>query len=323
METQNKSVVDNIMGAVPLLGTVYGIGQAIFGKSQEENQRLQIEGQKEMTDYNSKKSIQMIHDSTAAQKQAFKDNNLNTALMYGGSGAGGTSQIQQGGMPSGVIAPNAVEKGKLALETASTMANIKLMESQSEKNKAEATKIAGTDTKLGETQIENLTQGIENQKAVEELTKAQTILQNLNNSIADQTKDTTVYKINWEAQTAMNIAEKAFTERIITQDTKEAVVNKIKQEAISVVLTNAMMKADIKLKGIQGEALKNNIETNKAQANKWAAEIIQKDREIGQGDKKVAAELLRTGMNTEVLKHLNGLYGEDGMKAIEKIMKMK
>lgn len=143
------STFDRIMGSVPVLGQIYSLGQAIFGKSQADYQKEQIAGQKEMTDYNYQKQIQMIGDSTYAQKQAFKDNNLNTALMYEGAGAGGSSAIQQGAMPSTPIAPNAVEKGQLAVQAATQLANLDLIKSQAEKNRADANNVT-EDTKTKE-----------------------------------------------------------------------------------------------------------------------------------------------------------------------------
>lgn len=242
---QQQSKLDKIMGAIPILGTAYGIGKAIFGPSQKDYQDMQIEGQKEMTDYNYGKQIQMIGDSTKAQMQAYKDNNLNTALMYEGAGAGGTSAISPGGMPTAPIAPNAVEEGKLGLEAAATMANIDLMKSQAEKNKAEATQIAGAGTQVLTSQADY--NKILTKTATESLTRQLDILA------------AEAMKRSAEAQIAL-------TEEGVAKATAQDKIKTIKQGAINA--------------GIEAIAMKQGIELDKAKINEITTSLEQKWTEL-------------------------------------------
>lgn len=242
----NETKFDKIMGAIPALGTVYGIGQAIFGKSQQDMQNLQIQGQKEMTDYNYGKQIQMIGDSTKAQMQAFKDNNLNTALMYDGAGAGGSSQIQAGGMPTGQVAPNSAELGQFGVQTAMAAANIELMKSQAEKNRVEAEKLAGPDTNLVKTQIDSLTQGITNSKTINEINKIEKDIKAVAATVAEETSQDAIAYIKHEAVRMGGMAKSALVEGKVDEETQ-----KQKIELINKQLAN--IGADTILKDVQAK----------------------------------------------------------------------
>lgn len=147
-----QSWVKDVADAVPLGGAIYGIGNAIFGQSQADYQKEQIEGAKEMGEFNREKAMQMWHDTNyGAQKKELIDADMNPALLYGTSGGGGVTTNTAGSpMPTGQVAPNSAELGQFGLQTAQTMANIELMKSQAEKNRVEAEKTAGIDTKQGE-----------------------------------------------------------------------------------------------------------------------------------------------------------------------------
>ena len=69
-------------------------------------------------------------------------------------------------------------------------AQVELMKAQAEKAKAEADSIRGvegtkgaTEIKEGQTRIESLTQGINNQRAVEQLTRAETELKEIDGMV--------------------------------------------------------------------------------------------------------------------------------------------
>lgn len=125
-------------------------------KQQQKLQDMQIRGNKEMADYNKGLALDMWNDTNAeAQRKHYEDAGLNVGLMYGGSGAGGaTSNAGAGGSVSGAMA--ATGGGKETMDGMMAMmqqAQMGLIEAQTEKTKAEATKIAGADTGLAEANI--------------------------------------------------------------------------------------------------------------------------------------------------------------------------
>ena len=87
------------------------------------------------------------------QKQHIKNAGLNPALMYGMGGGGGVSA--NGAQGQGVTQPTdrsvemKLKQQGMALQLANVMSQTRLNESQAEKNKAEAEKISGVDTKIG------------------------------------------------------------------------------------------------------------------------------------------------------------------------------
>lgn len=239
---------------------LYGLGNAIFGKSQEDNQRLQIQGQKEMTDYNYGKQIQMIGDSTKAQLNAYKENGLNTALMYEGGGAGGTTAIQSGGMPSAPIAPNSVEMGQFGLQSAQALANIELTKAQTANVEADTIKKAGADTSLINKQIENLSQGITNQKTINTLNETQNKIASLDLRVKNDTINRAMDIIGYEADILKYNAANAMYEAKINQDTVDEKIKIIERELTNKALETVAIKQGIQLDKSKIEEITNGIQ---------------------------------------------------------------
>lgn len=100
-------------GSLATQATSTGMGMlagAILGKSQDRRQykqaqkmqSLQIAGNKELTDYNAAKQLQMWKDTSyGAQKEQMEKAGINPALMYGMGGGGGQSNAVSAGNVSG------------------------------------------------------------------------------------------------------------------------------------------------------------------------------------------------------------------------------
>ena len=156
----------------PLATLGIGLGNALGGaligdifqsganqRQLEQNQKLldmQSKANKDMYDYQLNKQKEFATDmSYSWQIEQMKKAGVNPALLYG---SGGTQPTLVGGATA--AGTQAVQRQDMALEMSSRMAEIELMNAQAEKAKAEATKIGGVDTKLAETNIQSLTQGI-------------------------------------------------------------------------------------------------------------------------------------------------------------------
>ena len=118
-------------------------------------QRMEMEGSKEMTDYNYKKQLEMWNNTNySAQLAHMKQAGLSPGLMYGMSGGGGATT---GGGTGHAGLGNAPSGGGEAIGLGLQMANIGLLKAQRENIEM--------DTKLKESEIPTAGQGIEESKA--------------------------------------------------------------------------------------------------------------------------------------------------------------
>lgn len=162
-------------------GGMVGMGmgmldEAIMGNSRRRNQieqqkkltDINVAGQKELMSLAQEQQLQMWKDTSyAAQMEQLANAGLNPALIYGGAGAGVTGTVGGGGIGTGEAANEAQQKTAdmqaqaMGLQMAKTSAEIEVMKSQAEKNRAEAG-LSGsqteTENKKRDIFIENLRQ---------------------------------------------------------------------------------------------------------------------------------------------------------------------
>lgn len=120
-------------------------------RQQEKLQKMQIKGQKEMTDYNTKKGLEMWDKTNyEAQVKHLEGAGLNKGLIYGGSSGGGATASVSGGNVTGGQAPSG--GGEIAgaydilSKTALLNAQKDLIEAQTEKTKADKEYVQGPQT---------------------------------------------------------------------------------------------------------------------------------------------------------------------------------
>lgn len=151
--------IKNAVGMVPVVGGVIKGIMGMFGKSaaqqQEENQRRQIEGSKELLEAQRQKEMQMWRDTNyGAQVDELNKAGLNPALLYGKGGGGGVTVGGGGGMPTGMVAESDAATNNTRMQTAMGLANLELIKAQTRKTEAEATKTEGVDTRKGTAEAE-------------------------------------------------------------------------------------------------------------------------------------------------------------------------
>lgn len=249
-------------------------------EQQQALQDMQIKGNKEMIDYQKAADLQMWNDTNySAQMEHLRKAGLNPGLLYGMSGGGGVttgggaagvsgSQAPTGGGEPQAMAGMGIQMGLLQAQKAN-------IEAQTAKTKVETEKTAGVDTKEAETRILDLTQGIENKKALEAMTNVQTKIAQIEESIKGRTEEDTVRAIGWNAGKIMEEMDQAKYTTQISEATWRTKVQIVKTELVGMLLKNTLTKTQTQL-------------TNQEITNK-ANEIVQKWMQLEQ-----------SGINTNV-----------------------
>lgn len=148
-----KNAANNIVGQA--------MGLALEGhedkrqlKQQGKLQKLQIQGSKELTDYNMMKQLEMWKNTSyPAQIELMKEAGLNPGLMYGMGGGGGQTTGSANGNVSGAAAPSgtgtAGEMGMQLMQMRLMRAQEENINADTEKKKAEVPNVqADTENKI-------------------------------------------------------------------------------------------------------------------------------------------------------------------------------
>lgn len=264
---------------------------------QEDLQRLQIQGNKEMTDYAYKKQMEMWNATNYwAQVEQMRKAGLNPAMMYGMSGGGGATMGSGGGGVSGASAPvGGGEVGAMmgmGMQMQMIKAQKDLIEAQTNKTNTEANKIGGVDTKKTETEILDLTQGITNKQAIEKLTRVQTTIAELDAQLKGKTIEEQEEIIQWAAGKALYDMEMAEREAFIQKATMNNKIDQVKAELIGTYLRNTLTSA-------QTDATKKGIEVNTAQIAKMAQDVAQGWKQLSNAEKQIKLDGLMKGLEEE------------------------
>lgn len=213
-------------------------------------QQLEITGQKEMTDYNMAKQLQMWKDTNyPAQMEMLKQAGLNPGLIYGMGGGGGATTGQAAGNVTGQQAhePQAAKGGEgmglMIGQMGLLEAQKENIKANTEKTKVETAKTAGVDTEKVKAETASLAQGVQNLQAQEALTKVETELKQVQTTLAKETLEDSIQSID-------NLAKKGLEEitalRIENDLSKEQYKDKVKMlklELSHIALQNALTKA--------------------------------------------------------------------------------
>lgn len=237
-----------------------GINDRRQRKQQQQLQDMQIRGNKEMTDYNYGKQLQMWKDTSyQAQIEQMKLAGVNPALMYGMSGGGGQTVGAGGGAGvSGGAAPSGgreiQDMAGLGIQGGLMEAQRKVLESQANLNNVEATKKAGVDTEMGKVQIG---------------------LMKLDKAFYEQTFDARIQELDRRIEKTTQESREIDQRVGITAETREATVNKAQQEALGAALENILIGETTKATTQQIEESKARVQQMGEQIKKWQEEIKQ------------------------------------------------
>lgn len=244
-------------------------------------QRLQMEGDKEMTNYNMAKQLEMWKSTSyPAQMEMLKQAGLNPGLLYGmGGGGGATANIESGRTSTGG-AP--VGGGEVAAMMGMGIQR-ELLQAQKENIQAD-TKLKEANVPKTQAETSSLLQGIENAKAQKELTDIQASIARVEDYVKGKTQNLQVsymQKIVAQAQETLDILE---NDKEISEATVQEKVDLVRLEVLNAYLNGIKTQADTDKTRQEIEKLANDIQvankTVNIQAGKLALETAIADGTI-------------------------------------------
>lgn len=275
----NEYLGMGIGAAANLLTNAFGQNQQL--RQQEKLMGMQIKGAKEMADYNRELQMKTWHDTNySAQVGEMNKAGINPGLLYGMGGGGGTTTGSPGGaMPTTATAegPSTLSKGMMEMSLLTSQK--KLLDAQAAKAEAEANKTKGVDTEKATTEIQNLTQGIENAKAIQQLTKAQTFMQQLDNQFQYKTFDDRQKFIEFNTDKALQQVLQAENETFISNKTIQEKISIIQQAAIEAQLKNLNLNKDIQVKDAELKQIAQKINESIANVYQGWEKLNQTERQ--------------------------------------------
>lgn len=253
------AILSGIGAAAGAVGNIFGIGN----KRQDERQ---IKQQQKLTDMQSKaneeaaersqqRSMEMWNATNyGATKKHMEDAGLNPALLYGMSGGGGatTAAPAEQGVSGGQAASGAENQkansgmGMALGQAALIAAQVEATKAQAEKTKVETEKIAGVDTKLGEAQ----TGMIDVSKRLAEIQL----------EIAGATQSQAIDRIISESEKMTAEAVQAQQTQVITENTMEEQIQRIKTESIGALIENEVKRSGISMNDARIKEIAASIE---------------------------------------------------------------
>lgn len=254
-----------------MIGAIMGIGGALMGalnangasdqswQRQHQLMEIQAELNRKNAKYNTAQAKEMWnYTNFENQMKHIKEAGLSPGLIYGMGGQGGSTQ--GAGAASGVGLPQDQSVGmglraqEIGVEMANALSQIKLNESQANKNEAEANKIKGVDTEAQQATIDNLVAQTSNEKIKRGLILGQIRVADAEEELKRNTADWTKEKAEetrWNVKSLQKGIDK-LTKEIdgveLDNDLKRRTIdNKVKESALT--LQNLM--SEILLKGSQ------------------------------------------------------------------------
>lgn len=220
-----------------------------------------------------------------AQVEHMRNAGLNPALMYKGGGMSGqTGSASASPRQAPVISHTGMMTGMAVqgMNIANMESQIKLNESQANKNNAEAAAIGGYKAEESKATTSSLLQGVSNQKAQEALTRAQTRMTSIQADIADQSMEDVIKKVNYEAHRAFHEVKTAQYEADLSEATYNDKITIVQEDAIGAMLRNAATKSQIQL--------------TEQQIRKTAQDIINSIESVKQRGEEINIKSFDTGL---------------------------
>lgn len=233
------------MAAAEAGGQILGMGvQQLFGNA---NADKQMRNSKSLMDYQQRLQYEMwLKTNYSAQVEQMKAAGINPALLYGMSGGGGqTTGNASATAPMQSLPSMGMGLGQVALQAQLQKAQIENIKADTAKKNVEATKTAGVDTQLGQTEIQRMEQEIDNKRYEYEILKVDLALRRLQEYETAQSQENRLQQIATATEAALKNLQILANETKISDETLQSTIYRIKQEAIGAAIQNTLMRANI------------------------------------------------------------------------------
>lgn len=305
------------------LGMLTNAADRVFQIGQQ--QRLtnqQVKAMKQMGQFNYEKQMQLWRETNyPAQVGMMKEAGLNPALMYKGSGAGGTTAFMGGGGVTGGTA--GMELGNAVMQRA----QIRLMESQANKLDVEAKKTGGVDTELVQMQIKDLAQKVTNESIKERLLLIDEEIMQVENHIKGMTQNSVISEIQNRAANIKEQLNQMEVKTEVDRATKDEAIAIAEKQLIKIGLENALLAAqedstreNIKLTQVQiDQVIRNVINAYQDNIRQWRRLRVEELKYDLEKDIQQWKELMPPGLDNIVSGVIGGVIGGKGAGAATEI----
>lgn len=233
-----------------VLGTGMGmlLGEYNDQRQLRQQQKLtdqQVAASKDLSTFNNEQQYQMwLKTNYPAQMEQLRKAGLNPGLLYGmGGGGGATTGSGGGGSVTGGMATGHSGEVMGMLQAGLLQAQKENIEADTKLKNTTADKTSGVDTELGKSQIASITQGINNQKAVERLTNLQSDIAEIEQDIKHRTTENAIHRIESEANAAMYQMELLSAKYGVEKDLIETRKQIVREELATILLRKELTSA--------------------------------------------------------------------------------
>ena len=220
------------------------------------------------------------------QVDQMKRAGINPALMYGGAGSGGSTNVStqtMQGTAAKAQMPDGRGMGMAIGDAILKAAQVENIKADTNKKEVEANKLAGVDTEESRARTADLTQGVENKKAQEYLTKAQGYMQDMQNFEQGASQKDRLEQIGWATERAVNEVRQMRNETYVSNATVQDKIKQIRAQATGAVIENRAKETGITLTETQIDALK--------------AKVMQDWESLKQGENKIAIDKFKAELD--------------------------
>lgn len=221
---------------------------------QKQLMNIQFKNQKTLDQLGFDNQLKMWEDTNyPAQMRMLKQAGLNPGLLYGMSGAGGSSTGTQTGGQAASGNANSPMDINGAINAAKAAAEIDLMKAQANKTEKEANVVGETGVREAEARINKMISETTNENLKSELIKLQSQGQEIENTYKPYLLDA---ELNQYAAN-LNILQQQYE---LTADQYDSLVALAEANAVGAVLNNELTKSKTKLTDEQKREIENSIQ---------------------------------------------------------------
>lgn len=287
-----------------IAGAAYGLASKNNAQNtQYANQRslmeLQAKINQQQANHNQKLAKEMWkYTSYPNQIKMMKEAGLSPGLIYGQGGSGGSTA--GAGQASGVGLPNdnsvavGLQAQEMGLQLANIASQIKLNESQANKNNAEAEKTAGIDTQVQQATMDNLIAQTANEKIKKGLIYADTRFKDALEEVTRAKVD----EVGWNIKNLMKsleLADRNIRATDLDNELKDRTMEanvKQAEETLKNTMADTLVKfSQGKLNKVQAEAITEQVKQGWSSIGIQMTEKEQGWQQLEQNAEKIMNEL--------------------------------